>query len=341
VIAADGPTVEHGELWNRAAGALWGLAVGDALGMPTQLLSPARIGERFGAITTFETPDPDHPIAAGLPAGSVTDDTEQALLLAQVLQPGGHLDQRRWATALRDWESRVRARGSLDLLGPSTRRALHALQDGVPVEEAGHAGVTNGAAMRIAPLAIAVAADPLDRLVDRVVEASQLTHNTSVALSAAAAVAGAVSAALDGAGFDEMVAVAVGAADVAATRGRWVAGASVARRIELSVERVRRLEPAAVPAFVADVIGTSMASQESVPAAFALCAAFPEQPWRVVCTAASVGGDSDTIAAMAGAIMGARAGVDAWPSEAVQTVRRVNGLDIDPAVARLLELRCR
>ena len=51
-------------------------------------------------------------------------------------------------------------RGSLDLLGPSTKRAVAAVLAGTPPEEAGATGDTNGAAMRITPVGIAVAADP-------------------------------------------------------------------------------------------------------------------------------------------------------------------------------------
>jgi ADP-ribosylglycohydrolase len=69
----------------RAIGALVGLAVGDALGMPTQGLSPERIRSTIGRVTGLLPAPPDHPIAAGLPAGSVTDDTEQALLRADLL----------------------------------------------------------------------------------------------------------------------------------------------------------------------------------------------------------------------------------------------------------------
>ncbi len=326
-------------LAQRAAGALWGLAVGDALGMPTQLLSRAEIVARYGEITGFETPVPDHPIAAGLAAGTVTDDTEQAVLLGWLLGPGA-LDQRVWGSALLGWEQQMRARGSHDLLGPSTAAALAALQAGVPVEEAGRAGTTNGAAMRICPVGIAVGSGDLDRLVDRVVEASRLTHNTSLALSAAAAVATAISASLDGADFTEAVGLAVRAADLAAQRGHWTAGASVARRIEWAVDIAAGLPPGDVAEFVDTLVGTSLASQESVPAAFAILAAFPADPWRVVCTAASVGGDCDTIAAMAGAIAGAACGVSAFPAEVVATIRRINQLDLDGLASHLLGLRC-
>ena len=104
------------------------------------------------------------------------------------------------------------AEGRLDLLGPSTRSAVAAVAAGRPLEEAGRYGTTNGAAMRIAPVGIAVPATDLDLLVDRVVEASWVTHNTGVALAGAAAVAAAVSAGLDGADPATATATAVRAA---------------------------------------------------------------------------------------------------------------------------------
>ena len=53
----------------RARGALYGLAVGDALGMPTQMLSREQIRGRWGSLLPgFEAAPPGHPIAAGMPA---------------------------------------------------------------------------------------------------------------------------------------------------------------------------------------------------------------------------------------------------------------------------------
>ena len=69
---------------DRAKGALYGLAIGDALGMPTQLMSHEEVAACFGVLDGFREPPADHLIAAGLPAGSITDDTEQALLLADL-----------------------------------------------------------------------------------------------------------------------------------------------------------------------------------------------------------------------------------------------------------------
>jgi ADP-ribosylglycohydrolase len=114
---------------DRARGALYGLAIGDALGMPTQLLSRQQITARWGPLLTgFEPAPPGHPIAAGLPPGAVTDDTEQAVLLARMLVKNrGVPGPDDWAAALIAWELDMAERGSLDLLGPSTKRALTAV----------------------------------------------------------------------------------------------------------------------------------------------------------------------------------------------------------------------
>jgi ADP-ribosylglycohydrolase len=331
-------------LHSRATGALYGLALGDALGMPTQMLSRPQITARYGPVLTgFHPAAPDHPLAAGMPAGAITDDTEQALLLARLLlDGGGAVDAEELARRLVAWEDDMRARGSLDLLGPSTKRAVEQVLAGIPLDEVGRYGTTNGAAMRIAPVGIAVpSADPV-ALVDRVVEASRLTHNTGVALAGAAAVAAAVSTGLDGASVPEAVEAAVGAARLGAERGHWVAAADVAERIVWATGLVRELPTATeVCERVYALVGTSLATQESVPAALAVLTACQDDPWQGVLLAASVGGDCDTIAAIAGAIAGACHGVEAFPSDARATLDRVNKLDLDTTATALLALRGR
>ncbi len=308
---------------SRARGALYGLAVGDALGMPTQHLSRQEIRARWGdRLRGFEPAPPGHPIAAGLPAGSVTDDTEQAVLLARLLVQGdGAVDPRQLAQALVRWERDMAGRGSLDLLGPSTKRAVAAVLAGTPPEEAGATGDTNGAAMRIAPVGILVdLSQSLSTLVDQVVAASSVTHNTGIALAGAAAVAAAVSAGVSGAGIAEATALGVQAARIAAGRGHWVAGADVAARIEWATRLVAGRTRAQAAELIYKLVGTSLATQESVPAAFAVLAAEPADPWQACLLAASLGGDCDTIAAMAGAIAGACHGVTAFPPEAIAVI---------------------
>jgi ADP-ribosylglycohydrolase len=324
---------------DRARGALYGLAIGDALGMPTQMLSRRQIRQRWGPLLAgFEAAPPGHPIAAGRPAGAVTDDTEQAVLLGRLLV-SGPVDPRELAAVLVAWEHDMAERGSLDLLGPSTRRAVSAVLAGTPPEEAGVHGDTNGAAMRITPVGIKVAPDDLPKLVDAVHEASLVTHNTSIALAGAAAVAAAVSAGISGTGGVAAVTeVAVDAAQMGAERGHWVAGADVAARLRWATGLVAGLPAQEAAEVIYSLVGTSLATQESVPAAFAVLGAVPDDPWRACLLAASLGGDCDTIAAMAGAIGGAIHGLGAFPAHAVEVID-AQGLDLANLADSLLAMR--
>lgn len=328
---------------DRARGALTGLAIGDALGMPVQSLPRPQIAARYGPLLAWFEPAPaDHPLAAGLPAGTVTDDTEQAVLLGELIAEAGFpVAPGELARRLLAWEDSVRARGSADLLGPSTRLALDRLLAGEDAGQAGRSGTTNGAAMRVTPVGVATPAGDTGLLTDRVVQSALVTHNTGVALAGAAAVAAAVSAGIDGSGVPEAIRAAVEAAALAGRRGHWVAGADVAARISWAAAQAAGLTPQGVIDLTDTLVGTSLAAQESVPAAFAVLAACPEDPWLACRVAASAGGDCDTIAAMTGAVAGACHGAAAFPARARALVTSVNRLDLDGLAGRLLAIRSR
>ncbi|KAE8763609.1 ADP-ribosylglycohydrolase family protein [Georgenia thermotolerans] len=345
---------------DRARGALWGLAVGDALGMPAEGLPRALVAQRYGLIDRFHPGHAeDNEIAGDLPAGHVTDDTDQAVIVGRLLVDGaGRVDATELAERLLAWQERMRAAGAASLLGPSTLRALQHIRTHGPSPTSGRWGDTNGAAMRIAPVGVATAARPLQVLVDRVVAVSEPTHNTHVALAGAAAVAAAVAVAVDGAGLPEALDAATAAARSGATRGFYTAAPSLAGRLECAVRLTLEAAEAASGAgeaeqveagsrVIDEVVGTSLITQESVPAAFAVLALADAvrpggaaDPWWVCRIAASLGGDCDTIAAMAGAVAGALGGRQALPAEAVDTVARRNPtLDLDTLAEDLLELR--
>ncbi len=75
--------LQRAQIQDRAMGALMGVALGDALGMPAQTLTRSEIQKHYGTITSFVPPYDDHPVSHGLGTAMVTDDTEQTLLLAQ------------------------------------------------------------------------------------------------------------------------------------------------------------------------------------------------------------------------------------------------------------------
>jgi ADP-ribosylglycohydrolase len=320
---------------DRALGALTGVALGDALGMPSQTLSRVRIAEVYGRIEDFVAPFHDHPVSHGLRAAQVTDDTEQTLLLARLMiaHPQG-VDAMLWAQALLDWEADVRVRGLRDLLGPSSKAALDALLRGVPADQTGQTGTTNGAAMRIAPVGIATPPEDIAAFVDQVAEACRVTHATREAIAAAAAVAMVISQGVAGCDFDAAIAPALEAAALGAKLGAAMGEADMAGRIAAALDAARRGEEAVLAA-----TGNSVASHASIPAAFGILRLAGGDPWRAAVIAANFGDDTDTIGSIACAMAGACGGLAAFPADKVARVSIVNRLDLAPLASGLLELR--
>lgn len=319
---------------DRALGALTGVAVGDALGMPSQTFPRDFIAAAYGRITGFVDPVADHPVSHGLSAAMVTDDTEQTLLLARLLIASpDRFDDAAWARALIDWEAGIRARGLRDLLGPSSRAALADLMAGVPASDTGRTGTTNGAAMRIVPVGIATPPGP--DLIDRVAAACRVTHNTGEAIAAAAAVAAVVSLGVNGAGFVSAIPSALEAARLGNRCGAPVGEADMAGRIALALDLAGQGDAA----LLARVIGTSVDSRASVATAFGVVSLAKGDPWQAALIAANIGDDTDTIGAIATGMAGACAGLSAFPKDRVEQVVQANALDLAPLVAKLLRLR--
>lgn len=321
---------------DRAIAALLGGALADAMGMPTQLLSPEEIAQAYGFVDRFVAPVPDHPVSRGLAAGTITDDTEQTLLLGRVLlNSGERFDHKRWVNTLIEWERDVKARGSYDLLGPSTKRAIDAINAGAPPEEAGRNGDTNGAAMRIAPVGIMMPLEPLDALVAKAAETCRATHNTSIAIAAASSVAAAISCGIAGGGLREAMDRAVEAARLGVREGDRITGPDIAARIGWASELVRGKPMREGMHLIADLIGTGVAAEQSVPAAFAVLELAGGDPWQAAVIGANIGGDTDTIGSMAASIAGACTG---WAGLPEERIGELKGLDTEQVRALAADL---
>ena len=99
-------------------------------------------------------------------------------------------------------------------------------------------------------------------------------------------------------------------------------------------------DPAAASETVYRLVGVGVATQESVPAALAVASLFPGDAWAACRHAASLGGDCDTIAAMAGAVVGAHVGVAAVPAPVRARLAAANPeLGLERLAGALLELR--
>ena len=334
--------------FSRAYGALAGLALGDALGMPTQAMSPEQIRAVYGRITGLVDGDASQPYAPGMPAGSVTDDTEQALLVASLLVRGRGsssgrvaLDAGEFAHALLAWEDSMIERGSLDLLGPSTKAALELVRAGEDPLSVGGAGTTNGAAMRVTPIGIAVSTADPEAFADAVWSSCQVTHATRQGFQSAALVAAAVSMGIDGdtPSASDMTALlwkAVSYVDSLPERGAWTPDPDVVAATRRAMQLVANPASSSLECLV-EQVGTSVASAQAIPMAFALLARDPSP--RALLDAANIGGDTDTIGAIAGAILGAVLGFEVFVGRGLAQVELASHLDLPSVALELLELR--
>ena len=334
--------------FSRAYGALAGLALGDALGMPTQAMSPEQIRAVYGRITGLVDGDASQPYAPGMPAGSVTDDTEQALLVASLLVRGRGsssgrvaLDAGEFAHALQAWEDSMIERGSLDLLGPSTKAALERVRAGEDPLSVGGAGTTNGAAMRVTPIGIAISTADPEAFADAVWSSCQVTHATRQGFQSAALVAAAVSMGIDTprSAASDMTALlwkAVSYVDSLPERGAWTPDPDVVAATRRAMQLVANPASSSLECLV-EQVGTSVASAQAIPMAFALLARDPSP--QALLDAANIGGDTDTIGAIAGAILGAALGFEVFVGRGLAQVELASHLDLPSIALELLELR--
>ena len=334
--------------FSRAYGALAGLALGDALGMPTQEMSPEQIRAVYGRITGLVDGDASQPYAPGMPAGSVTDDTEQALLIASLLVRGrgsssGHiaLNAVEFAHALLAWEDSMIERGSLDLLGPSTKAALERVRAGEDPLTVGGAGTTNGAAMRVTPIGIAVSTADPEAFAEAVWSSCRVTHATRQGFQSAALVAAAVSMGIDAArspspDLRSLLWKAVTYVDSLPERGAWTPDPDVVAATRRAMQLAVNPASSSLECLV-EQVGTSVASAHAIPMAFALLARDPSP--KALLDAANIGGDTDTIGAIAGAILGAALGVEVLPADSLSMIEEVSHLGLSSVAGDLLELR--
>ena len=334
--------------FSRAYGALAGLALGDALGMPTQEMSPEQIRAVYGRITGLVDADASQPYAPGMPAGSTTDDTYQALALASFLgrDEGSSagtvtLELGGFAHELLNWEEWMKAQGSLDLLGPSSKAALERVRLGEDPLRVRGMGTTNGAAMRVTPVGIAVSTEDPEVFADSVWSTCQLTHATHQGFQSAALVAAAVSMGIDwdNPSPSDMTALlwkAVTYVDSLPERGAWAPDPDVVAATRRAMQLVTNPASSSLECLI-DQVGTSVASAHAIPMAFALLARDPSP--QALLDAANIGGDTDTIGAIAGAILGGLLGVEAFDATMLAQVESVSGLHLTEAATAMLSLR--
>ena len=313
--ARNASSVRASDPTQRLTGALLGQALGDALGVVVEA-EPAKTAAAY-VRDWLLTGKAGERGRRRFPFGQYSDDTQLARELLISVREAGEWSPPAYARRIAELFRDERDVGA----GPGTRGAAHRLLSGASWRSAGtpapYAG--NGSAMRAGPLGVLFAGDP-DAMRDAAREQSLITHLDPRCAAGAVAVAGAVALAVEPGpvhpdSFLETLAGWVGWEDASVSR----AVAGVSDWLELDpVEAARHLHASGLdPGRVDDWQGISAFVTPSVAWSIYAFLRTPDDYWATVCTAIAVGGDTDTMAAIAGAMAGARLGPSALPQELV------------------------
>ncbi|HEX6812013.1 MAG TPA: ADP-ribosylglycohydrolase family protein [Planctomycetota bacterium] len=269
-------------MFERVVGSILGGAIGDGWGGPFEGCVP-------GGVPTV----PEQLI--------VSDDTQLTIATCEAVIEAGRVDPERVAARFTAWFRAGRLRG----LGASTLKALRDLDAGAHWALSGAKGersAGNGAAMRIAPLAFVI--DPGDeehRTILR--DVCRITHHHDEAHVGALAVVLAIRFA-GSSGYD------------CANLLRDVTSRLPDSLVRDRIARFATFGNDVSPLEVAEAWGRSGFVAESVPLALFAAREIPQRGFvSVVQRAIEAGGDTDTIASMAGQIAGAAVGSSGLPRD--------------------------
>lgn len=223
--------------------------------------------------------------------GETSDDTEQTLAVARALLPDGIAEHQRVGRELLQCKKSVHpdvSIGRFQLAGDPSHIAVDG--DGC------------GAAMRVAPVGIVFSIPAMERLVQATYQCSIPTHGGLLAISAAAAVAGAVSAALENRSPAGVLAASLAAARQAEA---LIASRAEPRMSECIAQVHDDLDPGRTldSAWIAERYFPDR-TVTIVPLAIAL-ALRTRSAEQTTLIAANIGGDSDSVASIGAAIAGA------------------------------------
>lgn len=326
-------------------GGLLGGAIGDAMGAATEIRTREQILEYFGGyVTDLETP-PEDTYAHGKVRGFVTDDFSVSYFTGLEYLKANAITKEATESGLKIWyETEVYSKG---FAGPTTRLALASLLN-LPVTTTKYDKLlcenrkaTNGAPMKSGIIGLFDAGD-LDKTINDTFTMCQITHNNTIALSAAASISVATAKAMeDNVDYTDVIKAGIWGAREAYNRAklvaRPVAGPSVEKRTQLAVELGMKYQGDFEKAIIEinDIIGCGLKAYEAAPAAFGFIAAAKGDALTAIQMAVNAGDDTDTVAIMVGYIVGALKGINAFPPHMLDLIQKANGFDIVGSAAAI------
>jgi len=302
---------------DKARGVLYGLAIGDALGRPTEFLSLSAIKRKYGEKGIQDLPKP----------AFFTDDTQMSLAIAEALVKVGEKGIEEIMEAVREefikWahspDTSSRAPGSTCLRGVANMESgIHWTRSGIPESKG------CGSAMRAGPIGYVYQHVP-EKLREVAHATGICTHGHPTADAACIGAAYLVKLALEGIQPSVMIGELL-----SFTRG-------ISDEWEEAIEKIRKCLDWEDEEQALSFLGEGWVGEEAVALALYCFLRYPDSYEKCVLRAANTNGDSDSIACIAGAISGACLGVKAIPKDWVEQIENKDYL-IDLGI-RLAEAR--
>lgn len=323
---------------SKILGGLLAAAVGDAMGAATEIRTTEMIKEKFGGYVKDIVQAPEDTWAHWSKAGMVTDDFSVSYFSAEdILANGGVVTEEAAAKAVIRWSEHPLY---AQCAGPTTKAAI-AKMKGIPLPPSKqdrllcvNSRASNGAAMKVGCVGLFDAGD-VEKAIDDAITMCKVTHDNTIALSGAAAVAAATAKAMENrvSYFEVIQAGIYGAVEGfkrAEKIARPVAGASVEKRIYRAVDIGLKYQGDFDKAMntISREIGGGLPANEAVPACFGYIAATAGNVMDTIYMAVNAGDDTDTVACMAGYIVGALGSVDKIPAKYLDIIERMNGFEL-------------
>lgn len=342
------------DVYDRVLGCLVTAGMGDGIGAPSEAMSRTEIIARYGGLITTFLDGSDNRYALGNNIAEVTDDASQMFEMAKaVVKTGGNLTIEAAAEALVKWSEgypKYYPRNA----GPTTSHIIHDLKAGRDPVELGKIGreygrgTSNGAAMRIAAAGLCNPGN-LDGAVDTAIIMTKVSHGTQHAYSGACAIACGIAQAMAEHSdiYSVLKACIYGAEkgeEIGIAEARQAYGPRVlpmiVRAIKVALTTHNMTE--AITELEAEV-GNDVSIQPSVAVAIGLFAAAQGDPAQAILGGANIGGDTDTIACIAGMLAGAFSGFSALPSGWYEIFKKSNPLldfeSVSKDLAKIAEAR--
>ena len=314
----------------RVVACLQGVAVGDAMGKMTEGYHPEEIVKTYG-VTIIGFREPVQPRSTfRWKCAEVTDDTRFTLLMAKSIVSKGKVDSE-------DITKRIKR---YPIKGwPRWQEFCKAMQGGkkARINFAAIAD-TNGAPMRVSPIGMIYKPEDIEKIVLDVESACKMTHYARSALSAACAIAAAISAAIEGWSKQEVIELAIKASKFGERLGLEDGSPKVSHRIKLGMKIVKKYIGTDLASFLYyELNSPGFKAWESVPYALNMTYGL-DNAKDVILGIVNQGGDADSVASMAGGLSTAIS-PDTLPREWVETVEKANNLCLSKIALKLLELR--